>query len=160
MMKWMRATVNAVLVATLMKPMLRWSIGRWRRQANEYARSTIVIPVHKLLEAAIPAQLVATEARLESTSEEADTVAGRDMLRTVLVVGSVAVVVAVSVSVIAAVVRRRRTPVTPVPKAAIEPVAVPVEVSTAGPEEADSPETPREGPSTSQESHSIGSAVG
>ena len=159
-MKWIRATVNAVLVATLVKPMLRWSISRWRRQAAQYAEATIVIPAHELLEAALPPQLVALGASLEPTFDEADDEAEQDTMRTVVLVGAVVAVIAASALVVAAVVRRRRTAAAPAPKVATDPVAVPIEVPAAESAEAESPATPRKGPSMSQESHSVGRAAG
>ena len=129
-MRGIRTIINAVLVATLLKPMLRRSIARWRREARESAEATIVIPAQELLETVLSAQLESEASSLQPTPEEVGNVAGRSILRTVLILGAVAALTAASAFAIAALRRRRRAAVTLEPEATKEPVAVPVEVPT------------------------------
>lgn len=127
-MRRIRAIINAVLVATLLKPMLRRSIARWRREARESAEATIVIPAHELLETVLAARLGSEALSPQATPEELGDVAGRSNLWTVLILGTVAALTAASVIAIAALRRRRRAALTHEPQPAKELVAVPVEV--------------------------------
>ena len=63
-MRWMRGIINAVLMVTLVKPVVRRMVARWRRRARESAATTIGIPVQELLEAALIAELAAPAADL------------------------------------------------------------------------------------------------
>ena len=67
-MRGIRTIINAVLVATLLKPMLRRSIARWRREARESAEATIVIPAQELLETVLSAQLESEASSLQKTA--------------------------------------------------------------------------------------------
>ena len=49
-MRLVRGIVNAVLMATLIKPIVRLTVSRWRRRARESAAATVGIPVQELLE--------------------------------------------------------------------------------------------------------------
>ena len=76
----------------------------------------------------LSAQLGSEASSPQPTSDEAADVAGRSILRTVLILGAVAVLTAASAFAIVALRRRRRAAVTLAPEATKEPVAVPVEV--------------------------------
>ncbi len=58
-MRLIRGTINAILVATLVKPMARWTVARWRRRAREYAEETFVMPAQELYETTIAPLLCA-----------------------------------------------------------------------------------------------------
>ncbi len=123
-MRGIRAIINAVLVATLLKPMLRRSVARWRKEARASAEATIVIPARELLSA----QLAPEASGPQLMSDEAADVAGRSILGTVLVLGAVAALAVASALAIAALRRRRRSAITREPEVRKELVAVPVEV--------------------------------
>jgi hypothetical protein len=122
--------VNAVLLATLVKPTARWMVARWRRRAREYPASAIAIPVQELIETALIEELASPAADLQSSAEIAEEVAGRSLARTLLIAGAVAAVVAVSTLAVAALIRRRRE------AQSSEWVAVPVDAPVEEAEEA------------------------
>lgn len=108
-MRWMRGIVNAVLMATLVKPVVRRMVARWRRRARESAATTIGIPVQGLLEMALIEELTPPAADLQpSPAETPEQLAGRGMIRTVLIAGAVVTVIAVAAVAIGAMIRRRR----------------------------------------------------
>ena len=135
-MRWMRGFVNAVLMVTLVKPIVRRMVGRWRRRAQESPATMIAMPMQGLLETALMEELAATAgdgqpAPVETSEQPAD----EGMGRTLLVVG-VVVAVAVGVAVtVAAVNRRRRREGEAEQSEDSEWVAVPVEASIEEPQE-------------------------
>jgi hypothetical protein len=128
-MKAIRATINAVLVATLMKPLLRRSIRRWRQEVMDTTEATFIIPAHELLETALSTRGGAEESGPQLTTEMVDEMAGRSTFRTLLVVGMVAAIAAASAFGIAAVRRRRRAAAALEQREPKELVAVPVEAA-------------------------------
>lgn len=139
-MRWIRGPINAVLVATLVKPMARWMIARWRRRARDYAEETIILPAQELLGSALSPQPVLLDPSLPPVNgQDIDELKGRGLLRTVLIVG---VVAAIAATVIWALVslRRRRSATASQPQAAGEPAAPTSEAPVRDPEEAASPD--------------------
>jgi hypothetical protein len=138
--RWIRGTVNAILVATLVKPMTRWMIARARRNTREFAAATVVIPVQEFFEGTVAPRMMAKDAALpvEETIEE---VAEQSALRTVLIVGAAGAVIVGTIAVVATIVRRRRRAAAEATGAsgsedATEWVAVPVEQPSEEPEPA------------------------
>ena len=134
-MRWIRGSVNAVLMVTLVKPVVRRMVGRWRRRAQESPATMIAMPMQGLLETALMEELAATAgdgqpAPVETSEQPAD----GGMGRTLLIVG-VAVVVAVGVAVAVAAVNRRRREGEAEQSKDSEWVAVPVEASIEEPQE-------------------------
>ena len=134
-MRWIRGSVNAVLMVTLVKPVVRRMVGRWRRRAQESPATMIAMPMQGLLETALMEELAATAgdgqpAPVETSEQPAD----GGMGRTLLIVG-VAVVVAVGVAVAVAAVNRRRREGEAEQSEDSEWVAVPVEASIEEPQE-------------------------
>ncbi len=123
--------VNAVLMATLIKPVVKLTVSRWRRRAQESAATSVGIPVQELLEAALIEELAgpAPDAS-EMVDEVIDEPAGWSPVRTVLITG-VLVVLSVAVSVaISKLIRRRRE------AQERELVSIPVDASGEGATEA------------------------
>ena len=140
-MRWIRGSVNAVLMVTLVKPVVRRMVTRWRRRAQESPATMIAMPMQGLLEAALMEELAATAgdeqpAPVETSEQPAD----KGMGRTLLVVG-VVVAVAVGVAVAVAAVNRRRREGEAEQSEDSEWVAVPVEASIEEPQEAVAQET-------------------
>jgi hypothetical protein len=134
MMRWIRGPINAVLVATLVKPVARRVITRWRRRARDYAEEAIILPAQELLGSALPPQLALLDPSLRpANGQDIDELKGRGLLRTVLIVG---VVTAIAATVIWALVslRRRRSATASQPQAAGGPVAPTIEVPVRDPE--------------------------
>ncbi len=152
-MRWRRGTINAVLAVTLVRPVARRLIAKARRRAREHPASALMIPAQELLETALLAELSASEAGLEPMPDETrDELADRHMVRTVLLVGALAVALAAAALAIATVVRRRRSH-TPEPETdANDWVAVPVEVPAEESGEAIVSEAPIDERSTPQRS--------
>lgn len=136
-MRVVRGVANAVLMVTLIKPMARLTVGRWRKQAQESPAAAIGIPMQELFEAALVEELApAVEAlapevgELEAAlAEDIDVVelvqaeAGRSFVRLLLVGGLVIAVTTAAAYGIAELIRRRRE----AEAAERELVAVPVE---------------------------------
>ncbi len=141
-MRWLRGTANAVLVATLVRPVARRLIARTRRRAREHPASPLMIPVEELLETALIAELAASKAGREPTPDETiEEFTDRGMVRTVLIAGALAAAL-IAVAVAAVTIVRRRRSQAPAPEAdETEWVAVPVEAPAEEPEEAVVPET-------------------
>ena len=134
-MRWIRGSFNAVLMVTLVKPVVRRMVGRWRRRAQESPATMIAMPMQGLLETALMEELAATAgdgqpAPVETSEQPAD----GGMGRTLLIVG-VVVVVTVGVAVAVAAVTRRRRGGEAVPSEDSEWVAVPVDASIEEPQE-------------------------
>ena len=144
-MRVVRGTVNAVLMMTLVKPIVRLTVRRWRKRAEESAATTMGIPVQELVEAALIEELAPELARLdeldldgldEAAEETIEQITGRSAIRTVLIAGIVAAAVAGSAWAITTAVRRRREAQAAAKKDS-EWVAVPVEEAAEAVEEAD-----------------------
>ena len=108
-----RAAANAALMATLIKPMVRLTVRRWRKRAEESPATTIGIPVQELVEAALIEELApslaAPLAELEGSSQEVvEELAGRSAMRTLLIVATAAAVTAGVAVAVARLVQRRR----------------------------------------------------
>jgi hypothetical protein len=131
-MRWIRGPINAVLAATLVKPMARWMIARWRRRARDYAEETIILPAQELLGSALPLRLALLDPGLPPAK-------GRGILHTVLIVGVVAAIAAAGIWALVSL-RRRRSATVSQPQAAGDPVALAIEVPLHDPEEAASPD--------------------
>ena len=56
-MRLVRGSVNAVLMVTLVKPVVRLFVARWRKRMQESAATTIGIPMQELMEAALIEEL-------------------------------------------------------------------------------------------------------
>jgi hypothetical protein len=139
-MRLIRGPINAILVATLLKPIARRIIATWRRRARDYADETFIIPAQELLETALAPQLLLADSSLPAADAEAiGETGGRSVLRTLVIVGALATIVAATV-VAVGYVRRRRAEVASQPEAAQEVVAVPIEASEEESEEVVSPE--------------------
>ena len=109
MVRWIRGIVNAVLMATLVRPVVRRMVARWRRRAQESAATTIGIPVQELLEAALIEELAPANMDLQpSPAESPEQLARRGMLPTVLLAGAVVSVIAIAAVAIGVMIRRRR----------------------------------------------------
>lgn len=136
-MRWIRGTFNAILVATLVRPVTRRLIARTRRRAREHPVAPLMIPVEELFETTLLAELGASlagipEADVEVTSEEAvetiEEIAGRSTIRTLLLLGLLAAAVTSAAWAAATIVRRRRQARTSEQKTGQdERVAIPVE---------------------------------
>lgn len=135
-MRMMRGLANAVLMVTLVRPIVRLSVSRWRKRARESAPAVISGPMQELFEAALIEELSPPVVELEPLAEVeppvdlealADEVvadvAGRSAVRTLVIAGSLIALTAVSVVAVRRVVQRRR--------ADRELVAVPIETEAA-----------------------------
>ena len=56
-MRVIHGVANAVLMVTLIKPMARLAVRRWRRQAQESRAAAIGVPMQELFEAALVEEL-------------------------------------------------------------------------------------------------------
>ena len=56
-MNVIRRIGNAVLMVTLVKPVVRLFVARWRKRMQESAATTIGIPMQELMEAALIEEL-------------------------------------------------------------------------------------------------------
>jgi flagellar biosynthesis/type III secretory pathway M-ring protein FliF/YscJ len=135
-MRVIHGVANAVLMVTLVKPMARLAVRRWRRQAQESRAAAIGVPMQELFEAALVEELApAVEALAPTTdlepalAEDIDVVelvqaeAGRSFVRVLLMGGLVIVVTTAAAYGIVELIRRRRE----AEAAERELVAVPVE---------------------------------
>lgn len=145
-MRWLRGTANAVLVATLVRPVARRLIARTRRRAREHPASPLLIPVEELLEAALLAELAASRAEREpapdgagepALDETREEHAQRGVDPTLLWAGALAAVVVIASVAVVAVVRRRRRRAPQSEADRTDWVAVPVEAPADVPAEAD-----------------------
>lgn len=128
-MRVIRGVANAVLMVTLIKPMVRLTVGRWRKRVQESPAAAIGIPVQELFEAALIEELApAVEALTPAVEvlapaveeidaapiEEIDVVevaqaaAGRSFIRVMLVAGVVIVATTAVAYGVAELLRRRR----------------------------------------------------
>ena len=139
-MRVVRGIVNAVLMATLIKPIVRLTVTRYRKRAQASPAATFGIPVQELVEAALieelaPAAVALQVEDLQLAPEEAiEDIAGRSAIRTLLIAGVVVVAIAGAAAAIATLIKRRRE------ARDAEWVAVPVEGSTEEAEEAEEAE--------------------
>lgn len=108
-MRPIRRVVNAILMVTLVKPIVRLMVGRWRKRAQETAPAVISVPVQGLFEAALLEELSPRTLEAEPGLDEALAPAedGRS-IRSLLIVAGVLAAVTILVALAATVVRRRR----------------------------------------------------
>lgn len=135
-MRMMRGVANAFLMVTLVRPIVRLSVSRWRKRARESAPAAISGPMQELFEAALieelsppaielqPPSEAEPPAGLEALAEEVVVdAAGRSVVRTLVIAGVLIALTAVSVVAVRRVVQRRR--------ADRQLVAVPIETEAA-----------------------------
>ena len=129
-MRLIRGPINAILVATLMKPMTRWMIARWRRRAREYAEETFVMPAQELFETTIAPHLVAAEATEQvveaDIAEVIEELGGRSTRRTLLIIAAIAAAATAAVIIVAEIRRRREAAALADAK---EAVTIPIDAS-------------------------------
>ena len=134
-MRVVSGTVNAVLMVTLIKPMVRLMVGRWRKRAQESTAAALGIPMQELLEAALIEELASPALQAEAASagiaDIAEGAGGRSTLRLLLLTGVVVAVTTATAYAAAGYIRRRRE----AQAEERELVAVPIE--TLSPEEAE-----------------------
>ena len=108
-MNVIRRIGNAVLMVTLVKPVVRLFVARWRKRMQESAVTTIGIPMQELMEAALIEELggPVSESPAEPT-ELTEEIGGRGTVRTVLLAGIVIVAVSGAGFAIAQLIKRRR----------------------------------------------------
>jgi hypothetical protein len=136
MMGLVRGIVNAVLMVTLVKPVVRLTVARWRKRAQESAATTMGIPLQELLETALMEELGSPAAELQPAAVETpDEMVDRGVVTTMLISGAVIAAMAGAVAAIAVVIRRRRE-AQEARAGGSEWVAVPVGESTEGTEQA------------------------
>lgn len=124
-MRLTQGPINAVLMLTLVKPIVRRMVARWRRQAQESPAAAIGIPVQELLETALIEELGAAAVDLETELTEAEVVPrGRSTIRTLVIAGVLVAAATAAAIGVAKLVQRRREA-----KGANErePVAIPIE---------------------------------
>lgn len=114
-MRVIRGLINAILMVTLIKPMVRLTVGRWRKRAQESTAASIGIPVQELFEVAFIEELTpAVEDLGAAPVEDVDVVevtqaaAGRSFIRVVLIAGVVIIVTTAVAYGVAELLRRRR----------------------------------------------------
>ena len=108
-MNVIRGTANAILMVTLVKPVVRLFVARWRKRMQESAATTMGIPMRELMEAALIEELGGPVA--VSPAEPTDLMedlGGRSTVRTVLLAGIVIVAVSGAAVGVAGLIRRRR----------------------------------------------------
>ena len=136
-MRWIRGIANAMLMATLVKPVVRFMVGRWRKRARESVPTAISLPVQQLIETALVEELSLSGDELKTPpAGTLEDPAGSGAFRRVIVAGSVLVAIAVLVAVIATTIRRRRE-AREAQAEGRDRVAIPVEVPTEKTEEAE-----------------------
>lgn len=125
-MRWMRGIVNAMVMATLVRPVVRLAVARWRKRARETAPAAISLPMQQLVEAALIEELSPPPVELEAaeTGEPLEPAGDRN-LRTLIIMGGVLTVVSASMAVAVTVIRRRREAARRAKR-----VAIPVEPGT------------------------------
>ena len=131
MVRWVRGTVNGLLMVTLVRPVVHRMVTRWRKRAQGSAATTIGIPVQELLEAALMEELGVQKADLAPTPfEAAEPPEGRSTVRTLIILG-LAVALTVGAAVAIRTLWRRRREMADAQVEDPEWVAVPVEESTS-----------------------------
>jgi hypothetical protein len=110
-MRMVRGTVNAILMVTLIKPVVRLMVSRWRRQVQESPAAAMGLPVQELLETALLEELGANTAEIDAEETAEATVElqqGRSTIRTLLFVGALAAMSTGMAVVVTRLIRRRR----------------------------------------------------
>ena len=108
-MRVFKGLANALLMVTLIRPVVRLMVRRWRKQAQESPAATIGIPVQELVEAALIEELAPLAIELEPSLEETvEELAGRSMIRTLFIAGIAIALTAGAAIAIATVIRRQR----------------------------------------------------
>lgn len=131
-MRLIKGIIDAVLMATLIKPMVRLTVGRWRRRVQESPATVIGLQVQELFETALVEELAPAVTELESAPaassiEIIEAEAGRSAFRVLLVAGVVMATTTAAAYGIAELVRRRRE----AQAAERKLVAVPIEEDAA-----------------------------
>ena len=108
-MRVVRGTVNAILMVTLIKPMVRLTVGRWRKRVQESPAASLGIPMQELLETALLEELAPQVTELELVPADLDEPeAGGSRLRLLLLAGLAIVVVTATTYAVAGYLQRRR----------------------------------------------------
>ncbi len=108
-MRVVRGAVNAVLMVTLIKPLARLMVGRWRKQVQESPAASLGIPMQEMLEAALVEELGTAAAETQASEIEATmTEAGRSTLRLLLAAGIVIAAATAAAYAVASYIGRRR----------------------------------------------------
>ena len=108
-MRVIRGTVNAILMVTLVKPMVRLTVGRWRKRVQESPAASLGIPMQELLETALLEELAPQVTELELVPADLDEPeAGRSRLRLLLLAGLAIAVVTATTYAVAGYLQRRR----------------------------------------------------
>ncbi len=108
-MRVVRGAANAVLMVTLIKPLARLMVGRWRKQVQESPAASLGIPMQEMLEAALVEELgPATTESQAAELEAAVTEAGRSTLRLLLLAGIVIAATTATAYAVASYIGRRR----------------------------------------------------
>ena len=141
-MRAVRGAINGILMVTLIKPIVRVMVGRWRRRAQESPAAVIGMQVQELFEAALVEELAPSVADLETapadiaevvdSAEVVEEAGGRSKFRLLLLAFGVAVAVAATFAVVDYIRERREAqareaelitiPVEPDPDEAIDDV--------------------------------------
>lgn len=91
-MRLIRGTANAVLMMTLIKPVVRLTVARWRKRVQASPAVAMGLPVQELLETALLEELGATAVNPDSETQREELVelpaADRSTVRTLLIVGA------------------------------------------------------------------------
>lgn len=111
-MRAVRGVINGVLMVTLIKPVVRVMVGRWRKRAQESPAAVIGIQMQELFEAALVEELAPPASELEvMPAEIADMTEdseGRSMFRLALLAGIVIAVATATAYAVAGYIERRR----------------------------------------------------
>lgn len=110
-MRMVRGTVNAILMVTLIKPVVHLMVSRWRRQVQDSPAAAMGLPVQELLETALLEELNANAAERDTAEPSLAPVEGsrgRSTIRTLLFVGALVAVSTGTAVVITRLIRRRR----------------------------------------------------
>ena len=108
-MRVIRGTVNAILMVTLIKPMVRLTVGRWRKRVQESPAASLGLPVQELLETALIEELAPQVTELELVTAGLDEPeGGRSRLRLLLLAGLVIAVATATTYAVAGYLQRRR----------------------------------------------------
>ena len=126
-MRAIRGVVNGILMVTLMKPIVRLMVGRWRKQVQASPAATIGLPVQELLEAALIEELAMSTTAMEAPLiEEVEPLDDGRSVRSMLFVALAITVATAAAVLIARAIRERRAQAAKAGSPDV--VAVPIEV--------------------------------
>jgi hypothetical protein len=131
----MRRGIDALLMATLVKPVAHRMVARSRRRARESAAASISVPVQELFEVALLGELASPPTELRTPAEDPEQPPWRGKRRTLLIVAAAIAAMSVGAVITKAAVRRRRD-ARMAQATDADWVAVPVDESTERTEEA------------------------